>query len=50
MEPECSLPHLQEAAKSEFLGWGNVATSPKPIAGGLDLVGCPRLLVQYIRR
>jgi len=28
---------------------GVVSTSPKPQAGGPPLVGCPRLLIQYIR-
>ena len=32
-----------------FLRWGAVSTSPKPQAGGPTLVGCPRLLIQYIR-
>ena len=32
-----------------FLRWGVVSTSPKPQAGGPLLVGCPRLLFQYIR-
>ena len=49
MESECSLPLIQEAADSEFLGRGAVSTSPKNIFGELALVGCLRLLVQYIR-
>jgi hypothetical protein len=32
-----------------FLGWGGVSNSPNPQAGGPPLVGCPRLLIQYIR-
>ena len=32
-----------------FLRWGVVSTSPNPQAGGPPLVGCPRLLIQYIR-
>jgi hypothetical protein len=32
-----------------FLLGGVVSTSPKPQAGGPPLVGCPRLLIQYIR-
>ena len=28
---------------------GGVSTSPNPQAGGPPLVGCPRLLIQYIR-
>ena len=32
-----------------FLLWGLVSTSPIPQAGGPPLVGCPQLLIQYIR-
>ena len=32
-----------------FLRWGVVSTSPNPQTGGPPLVGCPRLLIQYIR-
>ena len=32
-----------------IIRWGVVSTSPKPQAGGPPLVGCPRLLIQYIR-
>jgi hypothetical protein len=32
-----------------FLHWGVVSTSPNPKGGGPPLVGCPRLLFQYIR-
>ena len=32
-----------------FLLWGVISTSPNPQAGGPPLVGCPRLLIQYIR-
>jgi hypothetical protein len=32
-----------------FLRWGVVSTSLNPQAGGPPLVGCPRLLFQYIR-
>jgi len=28
---------------------GVVSTSPNPQAGGPPLVGCPRLLIQFIR-
>jgi hypothetical protein len=35
--------------KIMFLRWGPVSTSPSPRAGGQPLVGCPRLLIQYIR-
>jgi hypothetical protein len=32
-----------------FLRRGDVSTSPNPPTGGPSLVGCPRLLIQYIR-
>ena len=32
-----------------FLQGGVVSTSPDPQAGGPPLVGCPRLLIQFIR-
>jgi hypothetical protein len=32
-----------------FLRWGVVSPTPNPHAGGPPLVGCPRLLSQYIR-
>ena len=32
-----------------FLRRGFVTTSPKPLAGGTPLFGCPRLLIQLIR-
>jgi hypothetical protein len=32
-----------------FLRRGVVSTSPNPQAGGPPFVGCPRLLIQYIR-
>jgi hypothetical protein len=32
-----------------FLRWGVVSPTPNPQAGGPPLVGCPRLLIQYIR-
>jgi hypothetical protein len=31
------------------IGWGVVSTSPNPQAGEPPLVGCPRLLIKYIR-
>jgi len=33
-----------------FLQWGVVSTSPNPQARRRPLVGCPRLLIRYIRR
>jgi hypothetical protein len=35
--------------KDSFSQWGAVDPSPIPQAGGPPLVGCPRLLIQYIR-
>jgi len=35
--------------KIVFLRRGVITTSPNPQAGGSALVGCPRLLMQYIR-
>ena len=62
MEPECSLPHLQVPASCPnprivcpfhnvvlFLRWGVVSTSPNTQGGGAPLVGCPWLLIRYIR-
>jgi hypothetical protein len=34
--------------KKDFYGEGLSAPSPTPQAGGPPLVGCPRLLIQYI--
>jgi hypothetical protein len=34
---------------SLFLRSGVVSPTPNPQAGGPPLVGCPRLLIQYIR-
>jgi hypothetical protein len=33
-----------------FLRRGAVSLTPNPKAGGPPLVGCPRLLIQYIHR
>jgi hypothetical protein len=35
---------------SYFLRWGAFSFSPNPPAGRSPLVGCPRLLIQHIRR
>jgi hypothetical protein len=35
--------------KLEVLRWGVVTPPPNPQAGGPPPVGCPRLLIQYIR-
>jgi len=51
------LPQSQASATSRrwvflnkvFLQGGVVSTSTNPQAGGLPLVGCPRLLIQFIR-
>jgi hypothetical protein len=32
-----------------FFRWGVVSLTPKPQAGGPPFIGCPRLLIQYIR-
>jgi len=61
MEPECSSPYSQVPATCLYAiqvrgkcSWFTtklvVSTSPNPHAGGSPLVGCPRLLIQYIRR
>jgi hypothetical protein len=34
---------------SLFLRWGVVSPTHNPLAGGSPIVGCPRLLIQYIR-
>jgi hypothetical protein len=34
--------------KDTFSRWGVVSPSPNPQAGGPPLVGCPRMLIQYI--
>jgi len=53
LPPDCfvsraSIPHVS-VSYIIFL-WGEVvSTSPNPQAGGPPLVGCPRLLIQYIR-
>jgi len=40
---------LQVFLNMDVLQGGVVSTSPNPQAGGPPLVGCPRLLIQYIR-
>jgi hypothetical protein len=63
MEPEGSLPHSQASAtclpeeasclqvflNMNVLQGGVVSTSPNPQAGGPPPVGCPRLLIRFIR-
>jgi hypothetical protein len=61
MEPQSSLPYSQApATKRKHLAYeyfvtfcfsrrGFVSASPNPQAGGPPLVGCPRLLIQFIR-
>ena len=44
--PEVSVHNSQQ---NHFLWRGVVDTSPNPQARGPPLVGCPRLLIQYIR-
>jgi hypothetical protein len=33
----------------KFLRWGVVSPTPNPQAGGSPPIGCPRLIIQYIR-
>ena len=40
---------MTDSKHDTFLRRGVVSTSPNPQAGGLSLVGCPPLLIQYIR-
>ena len=40
---------LQVFINMNVLQGGVVSTSPNPQAGGPPLVGCPRLLIQFIR-
>ena len=40
---------LQVFLNMNVLQGGFVSTSPNPQAGGPPLVGCPRLLIQFIR-
>ena len=55
MESEGSLLHSHLPSTCPYpepwyvFRWGAVSTSPNPQAGGPLLVGCPRLLIQYIR-
>jgi hypothetical protein len=58
MEPEDSSPCSQQPSCPRllvnfrnnliFLRWGVVSPTPNPQAGGPPLIGCPRLLIQYI--
>ena len=50
-EPDSLIPRLLIIFRNmiNFLRWGVVRTSPNPHAGGPPIVGCPRLLIQYIR-
>jgi len=38
-----------QCEQDTFLSWGIVSTSPNPQPGGPRYVGCPLLLIQYIR-
>ena len=40
---------MNDSKHETFLRQGDVSTSPNPQAGGLPIVGRPRLLIQYIR-
>ena len=48
LSPE-QASHLWMFLNNVFLQGGVVSTSPNPQAGGPPLVGCPRLLIQFIR-
>jgi hypothetical protein len=60
-DPSGGVVHLRNVLSPEEASWmrvflimndlqgGVVSTSPNPQAGGPPLVGCPRLLIQYIR-
>ena len=52
--PDCfvsraSIPHVSVSEQIFFKQRGVVSTSPNPQAGGPPLVGCLRLLIQFIR-
>jgi hypothetical protein len=52
LPPVCIVPRLFLRIfrdKDKFSRWGVVSPSSNPQAGGPPLVGCPRLLIQYIR-
>jgi hypothetical protein len=54
LPPDCFVSRGSNAPCEYFLTWGFwrggvVSSSPNPQAGGPPLVGCPRLLIQYIR-
>jgi len=40
---------VNDSLHDTFLRWGVVSTSPNPQAGGPPQLGCPRLIIQYIR-
>jgi len=48
LSPEEASRHV--SITKHLFSWGGVvSTSPNPQAGGPPLVGCPRLLIQFIR-
>jgi hypothetical protein len=53
LPPDCFVPRGSISTCKYYLTWvftGRVvSTSPNPQAGGPALVGCPRLLIQFIR-
>jgi hypothetical protein len=48
-QSRCEAYPLTVSQHDTFLWWGVVSTSPNSQAVGPPLVGCPRLLIQYIR-
>ena len=48
LPPDCFVSRASILPVSVLQG-GVVSTSPNPQAGGPPLVGCPRLLIQFIR-
>jgi hypothetical protein len=53
LPPDCFVSRGSISTREYYLTWvftGRVvSTSPNPQAGGPPLVGCPRLLIQFIR-
>jgi hypothetical protein len=45
----CAATQELKNFRNKFIFYGEVSPTPNPQAGGPPLVGCPRLLIQYIR-